>query len=229
MREPRREGALSLRPGLVAGLRRLLAWQRWLETGGADATPPARFELPLERVEAIEEALRARLSDELVGLLGAGLKETLPLAELVGQRERWRERGLGSAWLPVRADASFVTPLRTKPGETLVLAPWTPEVRAVETPRNAPFWLERWLDHAMSARELAPEVGALIDEAGEGPLEVVLVAAPPPPPPPEAPPERVRHARFGLGTVQRREGGKVEVAFDDGTTRTLREDFVTPA
>jgi hypothetical protein len=228
MREPRGEGALVLRPAFTAGVRRLSAWQRWLDTGGAETAPATRLELSLERVEAIEDALRVRVSDELLALLSVGLKETIALPDLLGQRERWRERGLGSAWLPVRADASFVTPLRTRPGDGLQLASWSPEVRSVETPRSAPFWLERWLDHAMSAMELAPEVTEKIDEAGEGPLEVVLVAAPPPPPPPEQPPERVRHARFGPGTVKRRGGGKVEVAFDDGTARTLREDFVAP-
>lgn len=46
-------------------------------------------------------------------------------------------------------------------------------------------------------------------------------------PPPPGPAKRVVHAKFGAGTVLREiEGGKVEVAFDGGVTKTLQRSFV---
>jgi hypothetical protein len=44
--------------------------------------------------------------------------------------------------------------------------------------------------------------------------------------PPPAPRERVRHAKFGAGSVAEDRGTSVRVEFDDGTTRLLGRSFL---
>jgi hypothetical protein len=47
--------------------------------------------------------------------------------------------------------------------------------------------------------------------------------------PPASAPVRVKHKKFGTGTVLADYGEKVQVAFDDGSTRMLAKSFVEPA
>jgi hypothetical protein len=47
--------------------------------------------------------------------------------------------------------------------------------------------------------------------------------------PRDAPVVRLRHAKFGPGTVVRTDRDKVEVAFDSGERKTLMRKFLTEA
>lgn len=82
------------------------------------------------------------------------------------------------------------------------------------TPNGVPYSLEEYLaerHHMVLGAVAGPE---LFDFA----IAKAAVNAP-----------IVTHAKFGRGRVIGRGEGKVTVAFDDGTTRTLAERFVTPA
>lgn len=81
------------------------------------------------------------------------------------------------------------------------------------TPNGTPYSLAEYL-----AERHHMVLGAVAGEAFDFALAKAAVNA-----------EVVTHAKFGRGKVTARGEGKVTVAFDDGTTRTLAERFVTPA
>lgn len=201
----------------------MLAWRAHLATQGASLAFETQYEMPLLAVSDVEDALGARLHDELVALLTLGLPKGSRLADIADLRTQARKKGLGSAWLPFAPDAAFVTPLRPDMKEGLRVSGWKPADGSVEMAVAVARWLERWLDQAMAERELPESVASAIEASGAGPLTIVLVE----PPQAEAPPPaRVRHAKFGEGSVVAERDGKVEVAFDDGQTRTFLERFI---
>jgi hypothetical protein len=217
----RSPGPLTLTPAFTVAARRMLAYRALV--GDPSRAHEVQYELPLLAVTDVEEALGARLHDELIALLVLGFPKGSRLPDLFDLRAAARKRGLPSAWLPLAPDAAFVTPLRADPKEGLRVAAWKPADGSVEMAVAAPRWMERWLDQSMAEREVDEAVSAQIEQAGAGPLDILLTTAPPPEAPP---PVRVQHAKFGLGTVLTERDGKVEVAFDDGQTRTFLERFI---
>jgi hypothetical protein len=106
-----------------------------------------------------------------------------------------------------------------------------PEVRTLDGPgpselgRLSTFIRERWKKrYARSERWVAAVEDARTDTTDDDECVVHIVDDRPPPP---GPAMRVVHAKFGEGTVVREiEGGKLEIAFDSGVTKTLQKSFV---
>lgn len=238
LRDVREPGPLEVAPEVAAALARLLAIEsKTAEMAGEtpraiDAAPS----LSLEAVDTLEDFLRARLPDDALALFAARSK-TLSLFELsqVGSRsERAWEMGLGKGRivLGVYGKHLVCVPRRPDAGFALRVTLFDPEDSTESDGGTLASWLERVVDTCMgellsgggsedSDTDDVMDVDLDLDlDLGEieGPsdwmphLERTLVM---PDPTGGAQGRRVRHPRFGVGTVLKAspESDKLEIDF----------------
>lgn len=234
LREVREPGPLGVSPEVAAALARLLAIEAKMDATAGEA-PRAIDSAPtlsLEAVDTLEDFLRARLPDDALAIFAARSK-TLSLFELaqVGSRsERAWEMGLGKGRivLGIYGKHLVCVPRRPDAGFALRVTLFDPEDSTESDGGTLASWLERVVDGCMG--ELLSGGGSDDEDDGadldldldlgavEGPsdwmpqLERTLVL---PDPVREAQGRRVRHPRFGVGTVLKAspESDKLEIDF----------------
>ncbi|MEZ4384081.1 MAG: hypothetical protein R3A79_22300 [Nannocystaceae bacterium] len=236
----RTERRLVISESTQSAIAQLLAVESWLASGGKRGTlvPPTRdYAVELAAVAAAEEAIDGRLSDEALALFAAGSEF---LAERYGIRlgmvgahtEDAHGSGVPKSLLAIGIDRGAFLCLPASPalGERprLVIAS-----NGGTSLRREP--LERWLldrvDEALDDLELSEADQRRLD--GDDVLQRFIpeLVAGAETPAAENQARRVKHVKFGAGSVVREVLGgpelKLEIDFDSGEKRVLLARFVT--
>lgn len=237
LRDVREPGPLEVSPEVAAALGRLLAIEAKMDAMAGEAQraiDPAPA-LSLEAVDTLEDFLRARLPDDALAIFAARARalSLFELAQVGSRSERAWEMGLGKGRivLGVHGKHLVCVPRRPDAGFALRVTLFDPEDSTEADGGTLASWLERLVDTYMgellsggaaddgdddvldTALDLDLDLGDI-----EGPsewmprLERTLVI---PDPTRRAQGRRVRHPRFGVGTVLKAspESDKLEIDF----------------
>jgi hypothetical protein len=239
-RPDRSERPLKLHPAVEAALVHLIAAERWLAHPGEDdaaTLPPDDRPIPLEAVESCEAAVDGWLTDEALALLTSETDalddlRQMRLAMVGAHTEEAHDLGLSKGLLALGRDGHqwFCVPRRPEAEDRTKLTVFDDQDRS-ETRVD----LVRWLTELVEQRLDDVEVDEATEAALESELNIArfepqLVREEPLAP---AATRRVRHAKFGEGTVLREltDGAepKLAIRFDDGAEKTLLARFVEDA
>jgi hypothetical protein len=239
-RPDRSERPLKLHPAVEAALVHLVAAEHWLaHQGEEDATtlPPEDRPISLEAVESCEEAVGGWLTDEALALLTSETDalddvHEMRLSMVGAHTERAHDLGLSKGLIAIGRGGHvwYCVPRRPEDEDRTKLIAFDDGDRSEHR-----VDLVRWLTERVEERLDDLEV----DEAVQAELESELNIARFQPrlaraaKAEEGPARRVRHTKFGEGTVLRevRDGAepKLTIRFDDGSEKTLLQRFVQDA
>lgn len=236
----RSDRPLSLHPGVRTAIAQLLATENWLahpEEAEAATVPEGERVVSTEAVESCEEAVEAALTDETIALLtcdseALGERYEMRLGMVGAHTDEAREQGLprgrvaigrfGRHWICVAR--------RPEPEDRLRVFLYdgdSGDEERVEMVRFITDVMEREVDDIDLEEEVLGSIEAERNVDRFAPrLERTTQ-------PSEASTRRVKHAKFGEGTVmlELRDGvePKLQIRFDDGAEKTLLARFVQDA
>ena len=188
-------------------------------------------ELQVEPVRDVEEALDCWFEDDVLGLFAAsdldaiGEEGGIDVAQVVETTERARERGLEGEWVAIgQVDADRFLCVPVEPDETSAELLVYNGADQGMTGLSVPRWLD---DRIARRREALREAGA--ERADAEPTDMQLATFRPTLLPKRTRKMRVRHPKFGEGTVLDERGGgeskKYRIEFEDGI-RTILASYV---
>jgi len=193
-------------------------------------------ELEVVPVREVEEALDCRFSDEILGLFSAshldaiGREAGIALSEVVETTERARGQGLSDDWIAIgRLDDERFVSVPEEPDETTAELLVYDSADQGKTGLSVPRWLE---DRIARVRQRLKEAGGEEAERADArPTDLQLATFRPTLSPERTRKRRVRHAKFGEGTVRDEQGSgeskKYRIEFED-EIRTILADYVEP-
>lgn len=236
-RPDRTERPLKLHSEVKAALVQLMATEHWLAHPNEDdaaSLPPQDRSISLEAVEACEEAVEGWLTDEAIAILTSDSDELGDVRQfrlpLVGTHtEKAHELGLSRSLIVLGQDGHewYCMPRRPQAEDRTRLTIFDDEDQSTRRVDLA-GWLMQIVQDRLDDRE--------VDEAVHAALESELNIARFTPrlirtaETRVGPARRVRHTKFGSGTVLQElcDGTepKLAIRFDDGSEKTLLARFV---
>lgn len=195
--------------------------------------PERVIKLPLESLNATEETLTISLSDEVLSAFaargtGAALGGLASIEDVGTLTEAARAEGLPRAYIAIarKQDEFLALRKKSKTGAD-VLAWFVPKSASLESITLTDFLSDALESSIQGVLRSADDQASLVAAAKKVVVHYEISD--------EIRPIttnklRVKHAKFGLGSIEEKlEGTKVRVKFDNGKTVTLDSSFVSPA
>jgi hypothetical protein len=220
MRATREPGPLAISIDVRGALVRLLVGTR------AKVEPVP--EIPLEAVAALEDHLRAKIHDDALALFAAktAMLDALELGKVGALCETSWDRGLSKARVvlgPI-GPRLLCIPRRPDAGAALRVTFYDPRVNTEADAKLLAVWLDEQLEVDDEDRRTEIEIEAADLRWSPSLVRTLPVAGAAAP----SKVRRVRHEKFGVGTVLREVPGteKLEIDFGEAGVRVLVAKYV---